>query len=110
MAGVRAQIAYRFTFIDEEDDNRRDGAGRVQARSLSPLRTSVANSEALVVDAWAQRHLRTLRQGQDATVFDAQRCAAARSSTLQSKGDARMVTPVVFAITTPLPQNLTTSA
>eukprot|EP00439_Symbiodinium_sp_Y106_P027165 s1391_g3.t1 len=71
MAGVRARIAYRFTFIDEEDDNRRDGAGRVQARSLSPLRTSVANSEALVVDAWAQRHLRTLRQGQDATVFDA---------------------------------------
>ncbi|CAE6913725.1 hypothetical protein AK812_SmicGene12960 [Symbiodinium microadriaticum] len=67
MAGVR--IAYRFTFIDLED-GKADGAGRTQARSLSPLRTS-ANSDTLVVDTWAQRHLRTLRQGQDASVFDA---------------------------------------
>ncbi|CAE7757096.1 unnamed protein product [Symbiodinium sp. CCMP2456] len=70
MAGSR--ITYRFTFIDLEDDGKVDGqAGRARASSLPPPRASLAKSETLEVDAWAHRHLRTLRQGQDATVFDA---------------------------------------
>ncbi|CAE7232629.1 unnamed protein product [Symbiodinium sp. CCMP2592] len=70
MAGER--ITYRFTFLDVAEDRKVDGeARRGRVRSLSPLRASVAKSETLEVDAWAQRHLRTLRQGQDATVCDA---------------------------------------
>ncbi|CAE7757081.1 unnamed protein product, partial [Symbiodinium sp. CCMP2456] len=69
MAGSR--ITYRFTFIDLADDGKVDGeARRGRARSFSPIRASVAKSETPVVDAWAQRHLRTLRHGQDATVCD----------------------------------------
>lgn len=56
------------------EDSKTDGeARRTRARSLPPVRSYVANSETLVVDAWAHLHLRTLRQRQDATVFDAPR-------------------------------------
>ena len=67
-----AQLGYRFTFIDVTEDGKTDGeARRTRARSLPPIRSSVANSETLVVDAWAHLHLRTLQQGQDAKVVDA---------------------------------------
>ncbi|CAE7443992.1 unnamed protein product [Symbiodinium sp. CCMP2592] len=66
-----AQLGYRFTFIDVTEDSKTDGDDhRARARSLPPIRASVANSETLVVDAWAHLHLRTLRQGRDATVFE----------------------------------------
>ncbi|CAE7837647.1 unnamed protein product [Symbiodinium sp. CCMP2592] len=66
-----AQLGYRFTFIDVTEDGKTDGDDhRARARSLPPIRASVANSETLVVDAWAHLHLRTLRQGRDATVFE----------------------------------------
>ncbi|CAE7039121.1 unnamed protein product [Symbiodinium sp. CCMP2456] len=62
------RIAYRFTFIDVAEELQVVGeARRGRARSHSPV---ASQSESLVVDAWAQRHVRTLRQGQDTTVCD----------------------------------------
>ena len=64
-----AQLKYRFTFLDVTVDGKTDGeARRTRARSLPAIRSSVANSETLAVDAWAHLHLRTLQEGQDATV------------------------------------------
>eukprot|EP00439_Symbiodinium_sp_Y106_P025851 s7479_g3.t1 len=63
---ARAQLAFRFTFLDVMDGQM--DADRARGRSLSPMRP--ATKEVLVQDAWAQRHLRTLRQGQNATVVD----------------------------------------
>ena len=65
-AMARAQLAFRFTFLDVMDGQM--DADRARGRSLSPMRP--ATREVLVQDAWAQRHLRTLRQGQNATVVD----------------------------------------
>ena len=65
-----SQLACRFTSIDVMD-GKMDGADRrARARSLSPSRMSVASREPLVQDMWAHRHLRTLRQGQNAMVVD----------------------------------------
>ncbi|CAE7722952.1 unnamed protein product [Symbiodinium necroappetens] len=62
---ARAQLAFRFTFLDVTDGQMdSDGA---RAGSLPPMRS--ATQEVLVQDVWAQRHLRTLRQGQHATVM-----------------------------------------
>ena len=64
-AMARAQLAFRFTFLDVTDGQMdSDGA---RAGSLPPMRS--ATPEVLVQDVWAQRHLRTLRQGQHATVM-----------------------------------------
>ncbi|CAE7777524.1 unnamed protein product [Symbiodinium sp. CCMP2592] len=65
-AMARAQLAFRFTFLDVMDGQM--DADRARSRSLSPRS---ATPEVLVQDAWAERHLRTLRQGQHATVVDA---------------------------------------
>ncbi|CAE7311369.1 unnamed protein product [Symbiodinium microadriaticum] len=62
---ARAQLAFRFTFLDVTDGPM--DSDRTRAGSLPPMRS--ATQEVLVQDVWAQRHLRTLRQGQHATVM-----------------------------------------
>ncbi|CAE7597216.1 unnamed protein product [Symbiodinium sp. CCMP2456] len=61
-----AQLAFRFTFLDVTDGQME--SDRARGRSLPPMRS--ATPEVLVQDVWAQRHLRTLRQGQPAMVID----------------------------------------
>ena len=68
-AMVRAELAYRLTFIDVNDGQREGAAPR--ARSLSPYRVPDTETEPLVQDVWARRQLRSLRQGQNATAVDA---------------------------------------
>ena len=102
-AMARAQLAFRFTFLDVMDGQM--DADRARGRSLSPMRP--ATREVLVQDAWAQRHLRTLRQGQNATVvdttapsravWDTRPCATNLASLLQGGGTARKVWRVALA-------------